>query len=79
MKYYYIGSVECSGKLNDGKPWSGTRICCASYRDGKPNQVKVFKVVNEEDILFIIHNDLECGMDVSLSFDELGRVIDIKW
>lgn len=78
MKYYYIGSVECSGKLNDGKPWRGTRICCASYRDGKPNQVKIFKVINDSDILDTVA-DLEPGQDVSLSFDELGRVIDIKW
>lgn len=77
--YIYVGSLTCSGKLDNGKPWSGLRLAAGVFLPGssEPYAVKVYKVSNDDEVQDTIA-DMEYGERFSMSFDEKGRVVHVR-
>ena len=72
--YEYVGSVMCSGTLDNGEKWSGLRVCLALLRDDKPFTLKVFKVARSCSDLV---QDLGFLERIQVLFDEKGRIADV--
>lgn len=77
--YIYVGSLMCSGKLDNGKLWNGLRlaagVCLANADDAFA--VKVYKVANLSSVHDVI-DSLNPGDYFDMSFDEKGRVVHVS-
>ena len=76
--YRYISHVFCGGTLEDGKAWQGVRLVVARYRkasDKLPASVNILKMSKDFDVSDL--NNLKRGCQLTLFFDEYGRIISI--